>query len=54
MSEELIDELSKTYGFAGDGKEVPPGATEQTMRDLYVGTLKDELEPMKQTKAWIW
>tara|TARA_A100001035_G_scaffold106207_1_gene83302 strand:- start:515 stop:2596 length:2082 start_codon:yes stop_codon:yes gene_type:complete len=45
--EELIDELSKTYGFAGDGKEVPPGATEQTMRDLYVGTLKDELEPIE-------
>ena len=45
--EELLEDLSKTYGFAGDGREVPPGATEQTMRDLYVGNLKEELQPIE-------
>jgi len=45
--ETLIDELSKTYGFAGDGKEMPPGATQESLRDLYVGTLKDDLEPIE-------
>lgn len=45
--ESLIDELSKTYGFAGDGKEMPPGATQESLRDLYVGTLKDDLEPIE-------
>ena len=45
--EELLDELSKTYGFAGDGKELPPGATQQSMRDLYVGSLKEDLEPIE-------
>ena len=45
--EELLDELSKTYGFAGDGKELPPGATQQSMRDLYVGSLKEDLKPIE-------
>ena len=45
--EELIDELSKTYGFAGDGRQIPAGATEETMRDLYVGNLKDDLQPIE-------
>ena len=46
--EELIDELSKTYGFEGDGRQIPAGATEDTMRDLYVGYMKDDLEPIEE------
>jgi len=46
--EELRSEtaLSSPYGFAGDGKDLPPGATIQTLQDK-LGVLENKLEPIQ-------
>ncbi len=38
-----MEALQDKYGFAGDGAELPPGATNQTLEDLNLGVLTDEL-----------
>jgi hypothetical protein len=38
--------LSSPYGFAGDGKDLPPGATRNTLMDM-LGPLQDKLEPVE-------
>jgi len=46
--EELRSEtaLSSPYGFAGDGNDLPPGATAQTLQDK-LGVLENKLEPVQ-------
>ena len=46
--EELRGEtaLSSPYGFAGDGNDLPPGATAQTLQDK-LGVLENKLEPVQ-------
>ena len=46
--EELRSEtaLSSPYGFAGDGNDLPPGATVQTLQDK-LGVLENKLEPVQ-------
>ena len=38
-----IDEMKSPYGFEGDGREMPPGATQATEPD-YLGGLKEKYE----------
>ena len=40
------------YGFAGDGKKLPPGATIYTLREK-LGPLEDMLEPIKNLKEGV-
>ena len=42
---EQVSELQSPYGFAGDGNDLPPGATEISLMDK-LGPLKDKLEPI--------
>ena len=46
--EELRGEtaLSSPYGFAGDGQDLPPGATAQTLQEK-LGVLENKLEPIQ-------
>ena len=46
--EELRGEtaLSSPYGFAGDGQDLPPGATVQTLQEK-LGVLENKLEPIQ-------
>ena len=37
--------LSSPYGFAGDGKDIPPGATAQSLQEK-LGVLESKLEPV--------
>jgi hypothetical protein len=37
--------LSSPYGFAGDGKDLPPGATAQTLQEK-LGVMQNKLEPI--------
>ena len=39
-------ELESPYGFAGDGQELPPGATAKTLMDK-LGVLRDKLMPIE-------
>ena len=43
---EQVSELQSPYGFAGDGNDLPPGATEISLMDK-LGPLKDKLEPIE-------
>ena len=49
--EQLKNEIDLTspYGFAGDGKELPAGATEKTLREK-LGPLKNKLEDIDDLK----
>ena len=38
-----VEELQDKYGFAGDGAELPPGATNQMLDDLNLGVHTDAL-----------
>lgn len=38
-----FEELEKTYGFAGDGRELPPGATLQSLQELNLGPYEEDL-----------
>ena len=38
--------LSSPYGFAGDGKDLPPGATRNTLLDM-LGPLEEKLQPVE-------
>ena len=38
-----MEALEDKYGFAGDGAELPPGATNQTLEDLNLGVHTDAL-----------
>ena len=38
--------LSSPYGFAGDGRELPPGATAQTLNEK-LGVMTNKLEPIQ-------
>ena len=40
-----IDDLQNPYGFAGDGMELPAGATEKTLMDK-LGPLQEKLDPV--------
>ena len=42
-------DLTSPYGFAGDGKELPAGATEKTLREK-LGPLKNKLEDIDDLK----
>ena len=43
---EQISELQSPYGFAGDGNDLPPGATEISLMDK-LGPLQSKLEPIE-------
>jgi len=49
LPEQLSDRNVNPYGFAGDGKELPAGATEQTLIDS-LGPLADDLEGIDNLK----
>lgn len=49
MGEQPLEETSP-YGFAGDGRDLPVGATE---RSLLLGPLKDKLKDIKNLKGGI-
>tara|TARA_R100000951_G_scaffold48517_1_gene41207 strand:+ start:1080 stop:3209 length:2130 start_codon:yes stop_codon:yes gene_type:complete len=49
LPEQLSDRNVNPYGFAGDGKKLPAGATEQTLVDL-LGPLSDDLEGIDSLK----
>ena len=54
LPEELReDELKSPYGYAGDGKELPKGATSKTLEDLLNPELKEKLEPIDGIKEGI-
>ena len=43
---EQARDLQSPYGFAGDGNDLPPGATETSLMER-LGTLKEKLEPIE-------
>jgi len=43
---EQVSELQSPYGFAGDGNDLPPGATEISLMDK-LGPLQSKLEPIE-------
>ena len=43
-----IEELSKTYGFEGDGRELPPGATKGSLEELNLGPLEESLSEISE------
>lgn len=43
-----IEELSKTYGFEGDGRELPPGATKGSLEELNLGPLEESLSEVSE------
>ena len=45
--ENAIEKLEKTYGFAGDGRELPPGATYQMMQEMSLGPLINKLNEIE-------
>ena len=45
--ENAIEKLEKTYGFAGDGRELPPGATSQMMQEMSLGPLINQLNEIE-------
>ena len=45
--ENAIEKLEKTYGFAGDGRELPPGATYQMMQEMSLGPLINQLNEIE-------
>ena len=49
LPEQLSDRNVNPYGFAGDGKQIPAGATEQTLVDS-LGPLADDLEGIDNLK----
>jgi len=40
------DQNTSPYGFAGDGKDLPPGATAQTLQEK-LGVMQNKLEPIQ-------
>lgn len=46
MPKKQTADIGSLFGFKGDGKNLPPGATPQTMLDQ-LGPLKDLLEPLQ-------
>ena len=42
-----MEQLQDKYGFAGDGAELPPGATNQTLEDLNLGVHEDILNEIE-------
>ena len=49
LPEQLSDRDVNPYGFVGDGKEIPAGATEQSLVDS-LGPLADDLEGIESLK----
>ena len=45
--ENAIEKLEKTYGFAGDGRELPPGATSDMLQNMSLGPLINELNEIE-------
>jgi len=46
MPDEVRNELESPYGFAGDGQDLPPGATAKTLMER-LGSLRDKLAPVE-------
>jgi len=46
LEPEQVSELQSPYGFAGDGNDLPPGATEISLMDK-LGPLQSKLEPIE-------
>ena len=46
MPDEVRNELESPYGFAGDGQDLPPGATSKTLMER-LGSLRDKLAPVE-------
>ena len=44
--EELTNNITSPYGFAGDGRDFPKGATEKTLQEK-LGALEEKLEPIQ-------
>ena len=41
--ENALDELNNVYGFPGDGKDIPRGATQESLQQLNLGAHEDDL-----------
>ena len=46
-------ELTSPYGYAGDGKELPKGATSKTLQEMLNPELRDKLESVEGVKEGI-
>ena len=46
--ENAMEELKNVYGFPGDGKDLSPGATKESLeKELELGAFEDTLEPIR-------
>ena len=46
--ENAMEELQNVYGFPGDGKQLAPGATKQSLeQEMQLGAFEDTLEPIQ-------
>ena len=52
LRESALDEVVSPYGFAGDGKDLPAGATEKTLADS-LGPLKDKFEDIEGVRQGV-
>ena len=48
--EQLRDDTTSPYGFAGDGKDLPPGATQKSLMEM-LGPLSDKLRDIDGLEA---
>jgi len=46
-AENSMEELGKMYGFSGDGRQLPPGATRKSLEEMNLGTFSDELSEIE-------
>jgi hypothetical protein len=46
LPDEVRNQLESPYGFAGDGQDLPPGATSKTLMER-LGSLRDKLAPVE-------
>ena len=46
-SDKMLEDLGKVRGYEGDGKELPPGATKDSLEKDLLGSLSDDLAPVE-------
>tara|TARA_R100001594_G_scaffold146365_1_gene197677 strand:+ start:802 stop:2922 length:2121 start_codon:yes stop_codon:yes gene_type:complete len=46
-SDKMLEDLGKVRGYEGDGRELPPGATKDSLEKDLLGSLSDDLAPVE-------